>query len=87
MKIMGKKGDRRLELKDGSSIRLEEKSYKAGFKAGRRLADPACVLVYDGCCESFAAGYAAALKDFERLLFVEGIVSRATAKCKQLKLL
>lgn len=87
MKITGKKGSRRLELKDGYSIRLVEKSYKAGLKAGRQFADPACVLFFDGCPESFAAGYEDGLDFTARLLFVDRVLSRPSkAKCKELKL-
>lgn len=77
MKITGKKGNRRLET-SGYSVKLNEKSYKAGFKAGRRLTDPACVFVHNGCPDSFAAGYSDALEFLGRVLFMDRVLARAS---------
>lgn len=79
MKITGKKGNRRLDVY-GRSIRLNEKSYKAGLKAGRRLTDPVCVFSHRGCFASFAAGYQDGLDSLGRLLSVERLLVRQSTK-------
>lgn len=79
MKVIGKSGNRMVDY-GGEKIKLHEKSYKAGKKAGRKLLDPLCIYAFDGCELSFAAGYCDALSAVTKHVEGMGFLSHASGR-------